>query len=72
MDGHIYGLVQDCSISIANAPDIVQYCTKPLIWTYGHAESWKYPLAPKATKGNNYLVTLENPTDLTPLRLASS
>ena len=32
--GHIYfynnGLVQDCSISIANAMEILQSCTKPL------------------------------------------
>ena len=26
---HIDGLVQDCSISIANALEILQYCTKP-------------------------------------------
>ena len=31
---HIDGLVQDCSISIANAPEILQYCTKPLICNY--------------------------------------
>ena len=34
---HIYvaytnGLVQDCSISIANAMEILQSCTKPSIW----------------------------------------
>ena len=29
--GHIYTIVQDCSISIANALDILQSCTKPSI-----------------------------------------
>ena len=28
---HIDGLVQDCSNSIANALDLLQSCTKPLI-----------------------------------------
>ena len=28
----IDGLVQDCSISIANALEIMQSCTKPLIY----------------------------------------
>ena len=28
---HIDGLVQDCSISSANALEIMQFCTKPLI-----------------------------------------
>ena len=29
---HFDGLVQDCSISIANAMEILQYCTKPSNW----------------------------------------
>ena len=29
---HINGLVQDCSNSIANALELLQSCTKPLIW----------------------------------------
>ena len=29
---NIYGLMQDCSISIANAMEILQSCTKPSIW----------------------------------------
>ena len=29
---HIDGLVQDCSISIANALELLQSCTKPSIW----------------------------------------
>ena len=29
---HINGLVQDCSMAIANALEILQYCTKPLIF----------------------------------------
>ena len=29
---HIIGLVQDCSISIAKALEILQSCTKPSIW----------------------------------------
>ena len=29
---HIDGLVQDCSISIANALEILQSCIKPSIW----------------------------------------
>ena len=28
---HIYGLVRDCSNSIANALELLQSCTKPLI-----------------------------------------
>ena len=28
---HIHGLSQDCSISIANAPEILQSCTKPSV-----------------------------------------
>ena len=31
---NIDGLVQDCSISIANALEILQSCTKPSIWTF--------------------------------------
>ena len=31
--GHFDGLVQDCSISIANALEILQSCTKPSIST---------------------------------------
>ena len=31
---HIDGLVQDCSISIANALEIPQFCAKPSIWNY--------------------------------------
>ena len=30
---YINGLVQDCSISIANAMEILQSCTKPSIWS---------------------------------------
>ena len=30
---YLEGLVQDCSISIANALEILQFCTKPSIWT---------------------------------------
>ena len=26
------GLVQDCSNSIANAPELLQYCAKPMRW----------------------------------------
>ena len=29
---HIYGLAQDCSISIANAVEILQSCTKPSLY----------------------------------------
>ena len=29
---HLNGLMQDCSISIADALEILQSCTKPLIW----------------------------------------
>ena len=32
IDGHIDGLVQDYSISIALAMEILQSCTKPLIY----------------------------------------
>ena len=32
IDTYIDGLVQDCSISIANALEILQSCTKPLIY----------------------------------------
>ena len=31
---NIGGLVQDCSISIANSLEMLQCCTKPLIWLY--------------------------------------
>ena len=31
--GHIDGLVQDCSNSIADALELLQSCTKPSIWT---------------------------------------
>ena len=31
-----YGLVQDCSISIALAMEIMQYCTKPSITVVAH------------------------------------
>ena len=31
---HVDGLVPDCSISIANALEILQSCTKPLMWEY--------------------------------------
>ena len=31
---HTYGLVKDCSISIASALEILQSCTKPLICPY--------------------------------------
>ena len=34
-DCHIDGLVQDCSISIANTLEILQPCTKPLISASG-------------------------------------
>ena len=34
----IDGLVQDCSISIANALEILQSCTKPFIWH--HRPQW--------------------------------
>ena len=30
---HIDGLAQDCSNSIANALELLQFCTKPLIWS---------------------------------------
>ena len=33
---HIDGLVQDCSNSSALAMELLQSCTKPSIWTYGH------------------------------------
>ena len=33
---NIDGLVQDCSNSIANALDLLQSCTKPLIWYIGY------------------------------------
>ena len=29
---NIDGLVQDCSISITNVLEILQFCTEPLIW----------------------------------------
>ena len=32
--GHFDGLVQDCSISIANALEILHSCTKPSIWCW--------------------------------------
>ena len=32
-EGYVDGLVQDCSISIANALEILQSCTKPSIYT---------------------------------------
>ena len=32
-DYDLDGLVQDCSISIANAMEILQSCTKPTIWS---------------------------------------
>ena len=37
---HIEGLVQDYSISIANALEILQSCTKPLIWSDTEMTSW--------------------------------
>ena len=33
LDAHTNGVVQDCSISIANTLEILQSCTKPLIWS---------------------------------------
>ena len=30
---HVDGLVEDCSISIANALEIMQSCTKPSLYT---------------------------------------
>ena len=33
IDAYINGLVQDCSISIANAMEILQSCSKPSIYT---------------------------------------
>ena len=33
-DAHIDGLVQNCGISIANALEILQPCTKPSIWYF--------------------------------------
>ena len=33
---HFDGLVQDCSNSIANALELLQFCTKPSIW-YSHS-----------------------------------
>ena len=42
------GLVQDCSISIANALEILQSCTKPSIWCNNiadhHSTSWWHSL----------------------------
>ena len=32
-EGHVDGLVQDCSNSIANALELLQSCPKPLTWT---------------------------------------
>ena len=31
---HFEGLIQDCNNSIANAPELLQSCTKPSIWCY--------------------------------------
>ena len=31
---YIYGLVQDCSNSIANAMELLQSCTKPSVYVY--------------------------------------
>ena len=33
---NIDGLVQDCNISIANAPEILQSCTEPLVYAVCH------------------------------------
>ena len=44
---HIDGLVQDCSISSANALEILQSCTEPLIFTLSEkaaAEGYLYTL----------------------------
>ena len=38
-DMYIGSLVQDCSISIANALEILQYCTKPVICPPGHTNN---------------------------------
>ena len=39
---HINGLVQDCSNSIANALELLQSCTKPLIWQLYMLTLWCY------------------------------
>ena len=39
---HIDGLVQNCSNSIANALELLQYCTKPSISSKHHSKSWQW------------------------------
>ena len=35
-EAYIDGLVQDCSISSTLAMEILLFCTKPLLWEFGH------------------------------------
>ena len=47
-----YGLVQDCSISIANAMEILQPCTKPLPLCHGCiiSSAWATEMSPSCIK----------------------
>ena len=49
---HIVGLVWDCSISIANALEILQSCTKPSISCYSHLiNNWYFKKIRKFPNG---------------------
>ena len=55
-DFHIDGLVQDCSISIANTLEILQSCTKPSIYHLSLSEiSWYYGMDKQLQLGNHTL-----------------
>ena len=43
---HFDGLVQDCSISIANALEILQSCAKPLMWYNGYIQTTEFIVHP--------------------------
>ena len=61
---HVDGLVQDCSISIANAQEILRSCTKPSLYIYIYAspglwwlllENWYFwCLPPEYVSGNGW------------------
>ena len=68
-DAYIDGLVQDCSISIANAWEILQSCTEPPTYSLPDSFTWNVHKRYICTE---YLLSIAGPANLTPTHLGKS
>ena len=51
---HINGLVQDCSVLLANALEILQSCTKPRLWCWWYLGVFSYKIPTYQYRNSHY------------------